>query len=82
MLESGVDTVGQMGGDSLWLTISMIALSLFLLAFAWALLRPSKSAPKQAETDAAERFARNEIDAPQFERIVRAIRSQRRPNPK
>lgn len=71
------DGVTHTDGGSVWMLISMIAFSLFLLAFAWALLRPSKpSAPTLGEI-ASERFAQGEIDADDFERVVRDIKSHR-----
>ena len=71
------DGATHMGDGSIWVLISMIAFSLFLLAFAWALLRPSKpSGPTSADV-ATEQFAQGKIDADDFERIVRDIESHR-----
>lgn len=71
------DGVTHMGGESVWMLISMIAFSLFLLAFAWALLRPAKPSNSTPADIAAERFAHGEIDADDFERIVRDVKSRR-----
>lgn len=57
--------------------ISLIAISLFLLAFAWALLRPPKQTPHTLADGAIERYARGEIDAADFERILGDTRSHR-----
>jgi uncharacterized membrane protein len=67
----------HMNGGSLWAVISMIAFSLFLLAFAWALLRPSKPPVSTSADIAAEQFAQGKIDADDFERIVRDTKSHR-----
>ena len=71
------DGVTHMDGGSVWMLISMIAFSLFLLAFAWALLRPSKPSARTPADIATERFAQGKIDADDFERIVRDIKSHR-----
>ena len=71
------DGVTHTGGESVVMFISMIAFSLFLVAFAWALLRPSKSPDSTSVDIATERFACGEIDADDFERIVRGVKSRR-----
>lgn len=72
------DGASHMGDGSVWAVLAMFAFSLFLLAFAWALLRPSKpSAPTSAD-HATERFARGQIGADDFERIVRDVKTDRR----
>lgn len=71
------DGVAHMGGESVWMLISMIAFSLFLLAFAWALLRPTKPSDSTPADIAAERFAHGEIDADDFQRIVSELKSRR-----
>lgn len=70
------DGVTHTTGESALILISMIAFSLFLLAFAWALLRPSRPAKSTSADVAAERFAHGEIDADDFARIVRHVKSR------
>ncbi len=61
--------------DSIWMALSMIAFSLFLVAFAWSLLRPTKHSPCTPADIATERYAQGKIDAVDFERILRDIKS-------
>ena len=68
----------HMGGQSVWMVISLIVFSIFLLVFAWSLLRTSKPAPSTAADVATERYAQGEIDADDFERILSDIESHRR----
>lgn len=71
------DGASHMGDGSILMFISMIAFSLFLLAFAWSLLRPSKPPDSTSADIATERFAQGKIDADDFERAVRDIKSHR-----
>jgi uncharacterized membrane protein len=57
------------------MVLSMIAFSLFLLAFTWSLLRPAKQPSSTPADRATEQFAQGEIDADDFERILRGISS-------
>lgn len=68
----------HMGGGSSWTVLSMVAFSLFLLAFAWSLLRPSKRSTSTTADIATERFAQGEIDADEFERILNDVDTDRR----
>lgn len=71
VLEHGDDAAtSHMSSGSFWTMVSMIAFSLFLLAFAWALLRPRRQPSPTAADIATERFARGEINAVDFERVV------------
>ena len=76
----GHDGVGgsHMSGQSAWMLMSMIAVAVFLLAFAWTLLRTSKPSQSAATEIATERFANGEIDADDFTRILSDIESRRR----
>lgn len=65
------DGASHVGDGSVWTMISMIAFAVFLLVFAWALLRPSKPSASTSADTAADRFASGEIDADDFERMVR-----------
>ena len=67
----------HIGNGSVWVVISMIVFSLFLLAFAWSLLRPLKTSPPTPADNAAERYAQGKIDADDLERILRDTRSHR-----
>lgn len=78
LLAHNGDEASHMSGGSVWMVVSMIAFSLFLLAFAWRLLRPSRQSPSTAADIATERYARGEIDADDFERMVSDITSRRR----
>jgi hypothetical protein len=71
------DGASHAGDGSMRMLISMVALSVFLLAFAWALVRPSKPSVSTPADIAAERFAHGEIDADDFERAVRDLKSRR-----
>lgn len=77
MLLGHGDTEGatRMGAGTAWMVLSMIAFSLFLLAFAWSLLRPVKRVAPTSASVAAERYARGEIDGDDFERILRNANS-------
>lgn len=68
----------HMDAGSVWMVLSMIAFSLFLLAFAWSLLRPSKHSPHTRADLATEQYAHGSIDADDFERILREIESRPR----
>lgn len=68
----------HMSAGSVWMVVSMVAVSLFLLAFAWALLRPKRITTPTPSDIATERYARGEIDAEDFERIVGDIDNHRR----
>ena len=69
-------TGSHMDAGSVWTVVSMVAFSLFLLLFAWSLLRPNKP-PSTAPTDATtELYAQGKISAEEFERIVRDIESR------
>lgn len=67
-----------MGSGSIWMVLSMVAFALFLLAFAWSLLRPAKQRPPTPAEIAAERYAAGEIDADDFERILNEAQSRSR----
>ena len=71
------DGASHMGDGSVWVLISMIVFSLFLLAFAWALMRPPKRADSTRADIATEQFAQGKINADDFERIVRDVKSHR-----
>ncbi len=71
------DGAAHMDGGSIWMVLSMIAFSLFLLAFAWSLLRPTRQRPPTPADVATERYARGKIDADDFERILGDIESRR-----
>lgn len=71
------DGAAHMSDGSILMFISMIAFALFLLAFAWALLRPSKPPGPTSADIATERFAQGKIDADEFERAVRDIKTHR-----
>jgi len=77
LLEHGDDTTSHMSSGSLWMTISMMAFAVFLLAFAWTLLRPRRQSPPTPADIATERYARGEIDADDFERILTDVDSRR-----
>jgi uncharacterized membrane protein len=64
-----------MTADSIWMVLSLVAFSVFLLAFAWSLLRPTKQPSSTALDVATEEFAQGKIDADDFERILRGIKS-------
>ena len=69
LLEHGDDTAGvHMTGSSIWMLISMIAFSIFLLSFAWTLLRPYRR---------SERHAHDEIGDDELERVLRDTRSRK-----
>ena len=69
-------TGSHMDGGSVWMFVSMVAFSLFLLLFAWSLLRPSKP-PSTAPADAAAKlYAQGKISAEEFERIVCNVESR------
>ena len=76
----GHDGVGgsHMGGQSVWMVISLIVFSIFLLVFAWSLVRTSKPSRSIAADIATERYAQGEIDADDFQRILSDIESRRR----
>jgi uncharacterized membrane protein len=63
--------------DAVWMVLSMVAFSLFLLAFAWSLLRPAKQPSSAPVERATEQFAQGNIDADDFERVLRGIKSGR-----
>lgn len=63
--------VTHMDVGSIWMVLSMVGFSLFLLAFAWALLRPAKHS---RSTEAGN--VHGTIDADDYERIMRDIESR------
>ncbi len=72
LADVGSDDEHMMSGST-WMTVSMVALALFLLACAWMLLRPPKAERSTPADQATERFARGEIDADEFERTLRDL---------
>jgi hypothetical protein len=68
----------HMGTGSIWAVLSMIAFSLFLLAFAWSLLRPIKHSPRTPADVATERYAHGKIDVDDFEHILGDTKSRPR----
>lgn len=68
----------HMATGSIWAVLSVIAFSLFLLAFAWSLLRPTRNSSPTPADIATERYAHGTIDADDFERILRDIESRPR----
>lgn len=70
LADTGPDGEHVMAG-SIWMLLSMIAFSIFLLACAWMLLRPQKPKRLTPADRAMKRFARGEVDADDFERTVR-----------
>ncbi len=67
----------HVGGASLWMVISMIAFSIFLLAFAWSLLRAAKPSTSTPADIATEQYAQGKIGADDFERILSDVESHR-----
>ncbi len=66
----------HMNGGSVWMVISLIAFSAFLLLFVWSLLRPARRT-EPAEADlATKRFGHGQMDG-DFERIVRDIKAHK-----
>lgn len=78
MLLSHTDTTtaSHMDGGSIWMVLSMLAFSAFLLLFAWSLLRPNKQHATGPADIATELYAQGKISAEDFERIVRDIGSR------
>jgi uncharacterized membrane protein len=71
LLAHGDDAAAtHMSGSSVWMLISMIAFSIFLLCIAWTLVRPTKDHKPTAADIATERFARGEIGDDEFKRSV------------
>ncbi|WP_148288594.1 hypothetical protein [Ilumatobacter nonamiensis] len=68
---------GHMGGSSVWMVISMIAFSIFLLWIAWSLIRPSRGSDPTAADTVARRYGHGEIDDDEFQRALIDIRSRR-----
>lgn len=66
---------GHMGSGSVWMVVSMVAFAVLLLAFVWSLVRSSKDTPMTPADHATQRYAQGRIDAEEFERIVRDIKS-------
>lgn len=71
------DGATHAGDGSIWMLISMIAFSLFLIAFAWALLRPTKRAECTAVDVATKEFAEGTMAANDFKRIAAGDESHR-----
>lgn len=75
---SDVDGATHMDTGSPWVVISMIAFALFLLAFAWSLLRPAGRVGRTREDSAMECFGRREIGADDLRRTSGDIDPPRR----
>ena len=71
------DDGAHMGGGSIWVLLSMVAFAVFLLAFAWSLIRPTRQRHPSPTNNAVERYALGQIDADDFERIIGDIESRR-----
>jgi|GEM_PF-4941065 len=72
LAHEGTDAA-RMNGGSVWMVISMVAFSVFLVLFIWSLLRPA--VPDEVDL-AAKRFSHGQPDD-DFERLLRDIKTPR-----
>jgi uncharacterized membrane protein len=69
--------VTHMSGSTVWMLISMIAFSIFLISIAWTLIRPTREVEPTVADIATERFAQGEIGDDEFWRALRDIDTPR-----
>ena len=76
-LRHGDDPAGvHMSGSSIWVVISMIAFSIFLLTIAWTLVRPKRRTANSARDAIIEHYAQGKLDDDEVVRLLRGIRSR------